>query len=131
MRLEWNPPKVTAHTATFAWNSDHAVDVHEGAIDLAGVTSPDRPFTTVTIDQTDVPALFAEHYEGDRGNLDSSIERALAGMAEELGDKFTDTIVNHHWNIKSTGQKQHKDAPNWESIDDSGELADSLTIEVK
>ncbi|MBE9178600.1 hypothetical protein IQ268_08515 [Oculatella sp. LEGE 06141] len=122
MELNWNPPDITDRKATFIWGAEHAEQTHNGEPSLTGFKDRDRPWTEVVIAETNLEELFAEKYDGD-------INTAFEATAEELGDRFKETIEHHQWDIKSTGKKRHKDAPNWETIDDSGELKRSQSLE--
>jgi hypothetical protein len=124
MKLNWKPPTIKATKATFTWAAEHAEEVHNGAVYLGGTRGVDRPWTEVTLKEVDLPELLKGHYSGDIG-------QAFVDTMEDLGDRFQDTIVNHVWDIPPGGQKLHKDAPTWETIDDSGELRESQTLEIE
>lgn len=122
MQLNWNPPRLDTKRAIFSWGADHAEEVHNGEVLLGGLRKPDRPYTTVTISEADVAQLVADEYDGD-------ISAAFRQGMEQLGERFKDTIETYRWDIPSTGNKWHKDAPNWVTIDDSGELKESQNLE--
>ncbi|MBD1996009.1 hypothetical protein H6G00_05180 [Leptolyngbya sp. FACHB-541] len=133
MKLTWNAPKIEPDKAIFTWTAEHAEAVHNGETDLAGVEKPARPWTEVTVAETDMEALFVDNFDVSQmtsgENLPENIKQAFRDTAEDLGDAFKDTIVNHDWGLPSTGQKLHKDAPTWVTIDDSGELRESQSLE--
>jgi hypothetical protein len=131
MKLNWNNPKLGTTNATFSWSAEHAEDVHNGEVLLGGVRKPDRPWTTVVLGQVNVSELVAQQYrainQGDDRKAD--ISQAFEESMELLGENFKDAIENYFWDIPSTGEKLFKDAPNWETIDDSGELRQSQNLE--
>lgn len=125
MKLNWNPPPIEDQTAIFTWSADHAALVHEGGTTRDDKEYPARPFTTVTIDETDLEASFKDKYQEHQGDVETAFQKTM----EDLGDGFKDTIEHHQWDIPSTGRKRHKLAPNWQTIYDSGELSDSQSLD--
>jgi hypothetical protein len=129
MRLKFNPPRITTTTAIYTWSAEHAEYVHNGALysgSDAATDTPEiivaRPWTEEAIARSNLPAMVKRHY---RGNISQAFEAA----AEDLGNVFGDVIENHVWDIPPGGRKKFKDAPTWETIDDSGELKDSQSLE--
>lgn len=133
MNFEWNPPKLVDRTATYKWGGgdvDYADSVHNGEVDLQGNKTPERAWTTVTIESTDLPELFESKL--NRGSDPAkAIDAAFDAMAIELGEKFSETIDSYQWDIESRGQKQHKNAPTWKTISDSEALKNSQDLQLE
>lgn len=126
MELNWNPPEIQNRLATLSWDAAHAEDVFFGEPIAGGERTPDRRFTEPAIAQTDFEAVFAEKLEESDGDINAAFERT----AEQLGDTIRDVIEHHEWDLEPGGRKRHKNAPTWVTIDDSGELASSLDIQL-
>lgn len=124
VQLTWNPPKIDKQIAKFNWQADYAAEVHEGAFYLNGVRGIGRPWTDVTISETDIPRLFADNFKGDIGET-------FEATAHDLADKFSDVIDNYDWGVEGSNEKTFRTGvPTWKYISDSGELRDSLLLEV-
>lgn len=112
MQFKFNPPKVDSVVAKFAWTVPYAVDVWV-----------DRPWTDVALAQNDITKMIADGSNGD-------VHRGFAVMVSQMADEFTAVIDDHDWGIEGNNRKQYRDLPTWNTITDSGALANSLQVTI-
>lgn len=111
MQFKFTPPQINSMTAKFAWTAHYAVDVWV-----------DRPWTDVALAQNDITQMIAE------GSTNGGVEQGFTSMVDRMTDEFTGVIDDHSWGIDSQNRKQYRDLPTWDTITDSGALADSLEV---
>lgn len=115
MSLTWAPPRLNNMEANFVWSANHAAEVWL-----------ERPWTDIAVQRNDIAQLVVDATDGV--DVKSGFFEA---MAVTMANEFTDVIDNYDWGIASKNRKVYRDAPTWGTITDSGELAESLTVEVK
>ena len=90
----WNPPKLTASTATYEWTAPYAYDVHE---------RQQNRWTDRALSGSNLPAVFSTNYQTSK-NLDMGFlittnylyQRLLAEVPVKSGRLRASQIMNFY-----------------------------------
>jgi hypothetical protein len=103
--------------ATFTWGG--------GDIDYAHKVHTLRPWTGIAMAQTDIAGIVAEEFNAT-GELATSFDRAMI----EMGDRFVETIDDYDFALPSRNEKKYRSGRTYGRITDSGDLRDSMRMQI-
>lgn len=126
-RIEnWNPPKLSIHTARYEWDVDYATKVHEGDVTASGGVYPARPWTDDALSRLDLERECKQAWN-DTENLDEMFQE----VGTVLFNEFHVSMASDIWNWpKDTYRKSGEYVPAGpRNIIDLGELYNAQTLE--
>jgi hypothetical protein len=117
----WNPPKLSIHTARYSWGVDYAAKVHEGDIDY-----PARPWTDEAVGNIDFVEEFSLAWEKTQ-----SLDESFRQVADELFYQMHLAMEDWIWEWPSTTRRKNGAVipPGDRDIIDTRKLYNSQTLE--